>query len=47
VTRSISTQKGYVASAYLLALLIYLGTCLAISFLMNLLNRAVTTKGVR
>ena len=47
VVRSISTQKGYVASAYLLALLMYLGTCLAISFLMNLLNRAVTSKGVR
>ena len=47
VTRSISTQKGYVASAYLLALLMYLGTCLAISFLMNLLNRAITSKGAR
>jgi general L-amino acid transport system permease protein len=47
VIRSISTQKGYVASAYLLALLLYLVTCLAISFLMNLLNRAVTSKGVR
>jgi general L-amino acid transport system permease protein len=47
VVRSISTQKGYVASAYLLALLLYLGTCLVISFLMNLLNRAITSKGVR
>jgi general L-amino acid transport system permease protein len=47
VVRSISTQKGYVASAYLLALLIYLATCLVISFLMNQLNRAVTSKGVR
>jgi general L-amino acid transport system permease protein len=47
VVRSISTQKGYVASAYLLAMLIYLATCLVISLLMNLLNRAVTSKGVR
>ena len=47
VIRSVSTQKGYVASAYLMALLLYLGTCLVISFLMNLLNRAVTSKGVR
>jgi general L-amino acid transport system permease protein len=47
VVRSISTQKGHVASAYLLAMLIYLATCLVISFLMNLLNRAVTSKGVR
>lgn len=47
VTKSIATQKGYVASAYLLAMLIYLATCLVISFLMNLLNRAVTSKGVR
>lgn len=47
VIRSVSTQKGYVASAYLLAMLIYLATCLVISFLMNLLNRAVTSKGAR
>jgi general L-amino acid transport system permease protein len=47
VTRSISTQQGYVASAYLLALLMYLATCLVISFLMNRVNRAVTTKGAR
>lgn len=47
VTRSVATQRGSVAQAYLLAMLIYLATCLAISFLMNLLNRAVTSKGVR
>jgi general L-amino acid transport system permease protein len=47
VVRSISTQKGYVASAYLLAMLMYLATCLVISFLMNQANRAVTSKGVR
>ena len=47
VIRSVSTQRGYVASAYLLALLIYLATCLVISFLMNRVNRAVTSKGVR
>ena len=47
VTRSISTQQGYVASAYLLALLLYLATCLVISFLMNRVNRAVTKKGAR
>jgi general L-amino acid transport system permease protein len=47
VSRSIITGRGHETQVLLIAMLSYLGMCLAISFLMNQLNRAVTVRGTR
>ena len=47
VSRSIITGRGHDTQVLLMAMLSYLAMCLAISFLMNRVNRAVTVRGAR
>ena len=45
VTDSVITGRGHALQALFLLMLIYLAICLAISFVMNQVNRAVTLRG--
>ncbi len=47
VSKSIITGRGHDTQVLLLSMLFYLAMCLTISFLMNLVNRAVTRRGTR
>jgi general L-amino acid transport system permease protein len=47
VSRSVITGRGHEAQVLLIAMVSYLAMCLAISFLMNQANRAITARGAR